>query len=93
MVAGDHHHPYPRRVTLRDRTVTFTLLIRERMDAGRGESFAAFAARSPDLFEGGSELLGRHYDPATLATAEARRRFVLPDREPLPGSATFSLES
>ena len=61
--------------------------------AGRGESFAAFAARNPDLFESGSELLGRHYDPATLAAVEARQRFVVPDREPLLGFATFSLES
>jgi hypothetical protein len=73
-------------------TVAFTLLIRERMEAGSsGEDFAAFAARNPDLFGGRSELLGRHYDPATLAAAEARRRFVVPDREPLPESTTFSL--
>ena len=73
-------------------TVAFTLLIRSRMDAaGRGEGFAAFAARNPDLFEGRSELLGRHYDPATLADFEARQRFVVPDREPLPGTTNFSL--
>jgi hypothetical protein len=63
-------------------TVAFTLLIRSRVATGEG--FAAFAARNPDLFENRKALLGRHYDPATLALAEAKRWFVPPDREPLP---------
>src|SRR5262249_4790309 len=65
-------------------TVAFALLIRSRLTPG-GEEFAAFRARNPDLFEGRSGLLGRHYGGATLSSAEAKRRFVLPDREPLPG--------
>jgi hypothetical protein len=64
-------------------TIALTLLIRARLETGEG--FATFAARNPDLFENRTGLLGRHYDPATLASAEARRRFVLPDRDPLPG--------
>jgi hypothetical protein len=67
-------------------TVAFALLIRSRLTAADpGEDFAAFAARHPELFAGRSAQLGRHYDAATLASVEARRRFVRPDREPLPG--------
>jgi hypothetical protein len=66
-------------------TVAFTLLVRSRLSpADPGEGFTTFAARNPDLFEGCSGLLQRHYDPATLASAEAKWRFVQPGREPLP---------
>src|SRR5262249_49442018 len=67
-------------------TVAFALLVRSRLAARTpGEDFAAFRGRNGDLFEGRAGLLGRHYDPGTLASAEARRRFVPPDREPLQG--------
>jgi hypothetical protein len=68
-------------------TVAFTLLIRSRLTtAGLRDGFPAFRAGNPDLFDGRAELLKRHYDPATLASVEARQRFVEPDREPLPQS-------
>jgi hypothetical protein len=67
-------------------TVAFVVLIRSRMaDEGAGEGFAGFQARNPDLLDRGLLLLGRHYDPATLSSAVARQRFVVPDRESLPG--------
>jgi hypothetical protein len=66
-------------------TVAFTLLIRSRLaTAGPRDGFLAFRAGNPDLFHGRSELLQRYYEPATLASAEARQRFVEPDREALP---------
>jgi arylformamidase len=65
-------------------TVAFTHLIRSRV-AESVEDFAAFASRHPDLFEGRGGLLGRHYDPVTLASPDARARFIEPDRQPLPG--------
>jgi hypothetical protein len=67
-------------------TVAFVVLTRSRLPAaGVGEDFPSFRARNPDLFEPGANPLGRHYDPATLASAEAKRAFVRPDRAPLPG--------
>jgi hypothetical protein len=66
-------------------TVAFTLLIHSRLATTEpGDGFPAFRTGNPDLFDGRAELLQRHYDPATLASAKARRRFVEPDREPLP---------
>jgi hypothetical protein len=68
-------------------TVAFTLLIRARLAAaGASEDFTAFRTRNPDLFDPRSKPLGRHYDLATLSSPEARRRFVEPNREPLPGA-------
>jgi hypothetical protein len=67
-------------------TVAFVALIRSRMtDAGSGEDFDGFRARNPDLLDRWLPVLARHYDPATLSSAAARERFVVPDREPLPG--------
>ncbi|MFF3608875.1 hypothetical protein [Streptomyces sp. NPDC002463] len=43
--------------------------------------FEAFAARHADLLD--KHLLGRFYRPATLASAEARARWVEPDLAPL----------
>src|SRR5205085_90924 len=68
-------------------TVAFTLLIRSRLATAEiRDGFPAFRARNRDLFDGRAELFNRHYDPTTLASAEARRWFVEPDREPLPGA-------
>lgn len=44
-------------------------------------SFEAFLAEHPELR---GRVLDRHYDPRTLASDEARARFMAPDREPLP---------
>jgi hypothetical protein len=69
-------------------TAAFTLLVNARLADEAG--FAEFTARHPELFGGRAALLGRHYDPATLASAEAKVRFVGPDREPLPGEAALA---
>lgn len=44
-------------------------------------TFEQFLERSPQLR---GRALDRHYAPETLATDDARARFVPPDREPLP---------
>ena len=51
-------------------------------DTAEAASFDAFLAAHPGLFVRG--VLERHYDPRTLASEEARARFMAPDREPLP---------
>jgi hypothetical protein len=69
-------------------TVAFVVLIHARLaGAGPGEDFAGFRARNPDLLDRRPPILEHYYDPATLASAAARQRFVVPDREPLPGGA------
>jgi hypothetical protein len=66
-------------------TVAFVRLIRSRMATREaGEDFDGFRSRNPELFDRRPPILERHYDPATLASAVARREFVEPDREPLP---------
>jgi hypothetical protein len=58
-------------------TVGFLALIRERItESGDGGSWPEFAAANPDLLDSG--LLLRHYPPAQLQSALARRVFVLP---------------
>jgi hypothetical protein len=69
-------------------TVAFVVLIHHCLaDAGAGEDFDGFRARNPDLLDGRLPALGRHNGPATLSSAAARERFVVPDRESLPGEA------
>ena len=57
-------------------------------DAAEAASFDAFLAANPQLR--GRGVLERHYDPRTLASDEARARFVPPDREPLPAPAILA---
>ena len=45
---------------------------------------AVFRDRNPHLWGDVRELLTQYYSPQRLATPEARLRFILPDREPLP---------
>jgi len=59
-------------------TVAFLSLIAERLDAWPCEDFPAFAQRNPDLIDKGA--LARWYRPERLASASARRTFLLPDR-------------
>jgi hypothetical protein len=47
------------------------------------DSFDAFLARFPPLLD--KRLLGRHYSPSRLSSAEARSGWVEPDLAPLPG--------
>jgi hypothetical protein len=62
-------------------TVAYLLLIHERRQRGpRGEGFAAFARRNPDLLTWRPSVLGRYYRDETLASDLARRTFLLPDR-------------
>lgn len=62
-------------------TCALMTLIHERMARGDHDTFAAFAAAHPDLFDNaGGGPLARYYDPATLASPLARSVFVLPDR-------------
>ena len=42
-------------------------------------------AEHPQLLDG--TMLSRHYSPQLLASAEARRRSVAPDLEPVPWEA------
>ena len=51
-------------------------------DAHASETSAEFVAGHPELLDPGRPL--EHYDRATLASLRARRRWVLPDRKPLP---------
>ena len=62
-------------------TVAYVLLINERW-AGSDPSMAweAFATAPPDLLAWKPSLLDRLYAPETLASARARRVFVMPDR-------------
>lgn len=52
---------------------------------GAGADLDAFLRENPELRE--ADLLARHYSPERLASARARREFVLPDRSPLPHPA------
>ena len=59
-------------------TVAFLSIIAERLEASRIDDFEEFARRNPDLFD--SALLSRFYSPEQLASAAARRVFVMPSR-------------
>lgn len=48
-------------------------------------SFEAFLTENPELVRDASGLLSRHYSDERLTSERARREFVEPDREPLPG--------
>lgn len=61
-------------------TIAFLSLIAERMEAGGVEDFAAFAQANPELLD--KTLLARWYRPERLASAAARRTFLLPDSAP-----------
>jgi hypothetical protein len=57
-------------------TIAFLALIAERMDS-EGQDFAAFERSNPDLME--KDALSRWYGPERLASARARRTFLLPE--------------
>lgn len=48
------------------------------------ETFDAFEQRCPHLFK--SDCLTPYYSPERLALDDAQRRFLAPDRRPLPGT-------
>ena len=58
-------------------TIAFLSLIAERMEGADAQDFAAFAQANPDLLD--KTLLKRRYGAERLASAAARRTFLLPD--------------
>jgi hypothetical protein len=58
-------------------TIAFLSLIAERMQGACATGFAGFAEANPDLLE--KTLLTRWYSAERLASAAARRTFLLPD--------------
>lgn len=65
-------------------TITWgwVLLIAQRLRATPDLSWHDFAAAHPDLLDRESPALAAYYSPELLASPEARRDFVLPDRVP-----------
>jgi hypothetical protein len=67
-------------------TLAFLTLIDQQVDReGEGATFAAFSERNPILFDRTLPALLEYYSRDVLYSAEARERFVEPDRAPLPG--------
>ena len=64
-------------------TVAFVRVIASRLVGG--EPYDAFRDRNPDLFDRTLPAILRYYSKEHLYTPAARREFVPPDREPLPG--------
>ncbi len=62
-------------------TVAFMAIVADRMTGCVGD-WRALVATHPDLFD--RALLGTHYSPERLASPEARRTFLLPDRAGAP---------
>lgn len=67
-------------------TTAFVRVIAARVRPG--ESFAAFEARNPDLFDREFSALLAHYSPARLFAPEAKAAFVPPDRGELPPTSS-----
>jgi len=61
-------------------TIAFLAVIAERMESTGAADFTAFARAHPDLL--GKALLARWYGAERLASAAARRTFLLPDPAP-----------
>jgi hypothetical protein len=57
-------------------TIAFLSLIAERLEAFEGADFESFAQSNPHLFD--RRVLTRIYRPERLASASARRTFLLP---------------
>ena len=58
----------------------FMLIIAERCGGEPGLDWSGFKRHNDDLFRRDDNILHRYYNTETLATDEARRTFVLPDR-------------
>jgi hypothetical protein len=61
-------------------TIAFLALVAERMQGSEAPAFTAFARANPDLLD--KSVLSRWYRPERLASAAARRTFLLPDTAP-----------
>jgi hypothetical protein len=85
--AAFHGHPGLYHETI---TWAFLFLIHERMpDASESEIWEEFAARNPDLLAWQPSILDAYYDPETLRSERARRRFVLPRPKGTPRAETL----
>lgn len=58
----------------------FLLLIAERQDPNKDESFQSFKTRNPDLFTTNPSVINRYYSKQRLAAPLARNCFLLPDK-------------
>ncbi|HEY1078152.1 MAG TPA: hypothetical protein VGE51_15770 [Fontimonas sp.] len=65
-------------------TLALLQLIHARMTDSAAD-WSGFMSANPDLFGNARGLLARHYSDARLHSPTARREFVAPDLEPLPG--------
>ena len=75
-------------------TWAFLLLIRERLARrsehnGRMPTWDEFATNNQDLLKGKDHVLKEYYVAGTLASAFARKTFVLPDRSLTPAKNEF----
>ena len=64
-------------------TVAFVRVIASRLRVG--EVYETFRDRHPDLLDRTLSALLRHYTKERLHSPEARKAFITPDREELPG--------
>ena len=64
-------------------TVGWARLVAHHAVGSRAASFGEFLEQNPALRR--RDLLGAHYSPELLFSAEARAAFVEPDLAPLPG--------
>src|SRR5215467_12339340 len=71
-------------------TIAFLSLIAERLAAGGGEDFEAFATRHPELFE--RALLTSYYPRERLSSALAHRTFLLPVPPAAPATERTAAE-
>ena len=70
-------------------TTAYLLLINERLDEGGREiDWEEFARRNPDLLTWKPSILARYYREETLASARAKRTFLMPDRLAIPDGVT-----
>ncbi|MDX1507834.1 MAG: hypothetical protein R3358_06120 [Woeseiaceae bacterium] len=58
----------------------YLLVIAERRSRDGGDDWPTFRRDNPDLFSRDDNVLSRFYSRELLASEDARRRFVLPDR-------------
>ena len=61
-------------------TIAYLSLIAERIELQDPADFNAFALQNPDLFD--KAVLSQWYRPERLASPQARRTFLLPERMP-----------
>ncbi|HEX7047408.1 MAG TPA: hypothetical protein VF275_07540 [Gammaproteobacteria bacterium] len=68
-------------------TLAFMHVIADLRERHPADDWETFLAACPDLQGNAKALIAQHYSESLLASEQARRTFVPPDREPLPLSA------